>query len=235
MGDDGSLAPFYDRGKNAKAGRERSILSQSYITTFRPRSNRCVDSLLYVGAVEVYLGATGKVVERPWETKDIPEYGASGGNGVDIKTRISLQNGVVDIIPQMTIVRDSIVRRWKIGERTWWWERQIFVYELGVAAFLGTVAQIVHCGIIEVKETVVCFDIANRRDILRYEIAVDTRAIWVDQLCIRIDLESKTYSYIMVACTSKVVVSFLLNIASAMYGTLRQCQYKYVDPSPSLL
>ena len=177
-----------------------------------------------IGAVEVDGGAGREIGVGPGESEDIPELRAGGGHLVNVPTRVDAEDFVVNQIKDVAFVsgRNSIVACARESGWEWprWWVGEILGEVVGVAARIRYVVDLFNEGIIEGEETTPIINELNCRDLFLNGI-VRSRRI-VDHGCFEVIIlliirfNSSHINDMKVLTTE---VSFLLNIASAMYGT----------------
>lgn len=100
-------------------------------------TDRSVDGLLYVGAVEVDNFSWWDVVADVHSSEDGPGVGAHVGDVVDVETWVDFENGGESIIEHITSGVLAGVWVWEERERTGRWEGKVLVHVVEVTTLLS--------------------------------------------------------------------------------------------------
>ena len=112
--------------------------------TFTPTETyRCIDCSLNIRSVEINICSSGSVVERAREAEDIPEFRTSRSDLINIPAWINIEYFIVDEMKDIafscgsnSVISSARKNRW---QGSWWWENEILVKEIGIAASVGNV------------------------------------------------------------------------------------------------
>lgn len=112
-------------------------------------SQRGIDGLLHVGAVEVDGCAGGLVVAGVYDTELGPEMRACVKNVVDVEARVYFERGVEDVGEDVAAGGGGVRGGW---EGAGGWECQVFVKVGGVIAGVGAGVDVLGEGSVEVED-----------------------------------------------------------------------------------
>jgi hypothetical protein len=224
MADDGAFTTFDDAWEDGETGWQRvvGVVDEDVrVGAFRPIDQRSVDGFLNVSAVKVDGCAFWEIIKGSGEPKDVPEKGAGGCYLIDVPAWVDVHDFVGNEIKYVAVVGCLVVficTREFDREWTGRGEGEVFGVEVGVAAGVGHVLEDCFETVIEWMETFPVVDKIQRWNLFLDHICRGRRV--VDHRCFEVVILIYLLALFGFWKEMKLtVVSFLFNMASAMYGT----------------